>query len=202
MAHPNSAGAVNGPGRHVTLTNGTAGGMKTPGSLSERFSQIQKARQIAARTPAFQAATRGFRGATRALSRGPIRGGTTLRSHNLTLQRGGIHKSAGIHKPVPRGGFVQRGGMAGGRGVTRGAGGFRHMRGTPFRGRGARATGALRGSRGARGGRGGKLSGEALDKELDQYMMKSENYAVTKLNYELDSYMAEQSIQTPTPMET
>ncbi len=68
------------------------------------------------------------------------------------------------------------------------------------RGRGSRGANRRGGSRGGRGGRGrrggkGAPSQEALDKELDSYMMKDPKSAMAKLDEELDSYMEGQDVE-------
>jgi len=94
--------------------------------------------------------------------------------------------------------------VRGGRGQKRGRGGFRALRGgrgnvrrfpvrgrgTMSRGKGGRGRGGRGRGRGGRGGNRGALSTEKLDEDLEQYFQQDSNYQQSKLDEELEGYMA------------
>ena len=141
-------------------------------SLSDRFSQLKPDAALAAGRNQRRATTASYSASARSnivstRRRGQQNGLQGGRRGGPQRGRGG-YRNQGV---LPRGGGVSR------RGRGRGRGGGR---GRSFSGRGGR------------GRRGGKktLSAEALNSELDKYMMKDKDIYSSHLDDELDSYMA------------
>ncbi|KNC97144.1 uncharacterized protein SPPG_07535 [Spizellomyces punctatus DAOM BR117] len=189
MTKPANGNAANGaPARRVVVTKGTNGstGTQANSSLSDRFRQIEIARVASRQAGSRQATVMANR-----LGRGkPMANRGVVNASAFRGARGGLN------------GHVARGGVAKiSRGFARGGSAFRG-RGSFGRGFAARNTfrsgrGGFRGGRG-RGGRGGAPpSKEALDRDLESFMMKDTKYAASKLDNELDEYMAQDSEGTP-----
>ncbi|KAJ3287185.1 hypothetical protein HK104_008724 [Borealophlyctis nickersoniae] len=170
--------------RRVIVPNGQSATNGSTSSLSERFKQIQA-------THVQRPFVNGPPAAPRPLAYAPPRPapyrpvvGPPNALANGFYPRG----RGGIVKP-PRGGFGVYRGRVAVVGSFRGRGGF--VRG----GRGGVPRGGFRGARGGRGGRGrgrgAPASKEALDKELESFMMKDPQSAASKLDEELESYMME-----------
>ncbi|KAI8824120.1 uncharacterized protein EV422DRAFT_307319 [Fimicolochytrium jonesii] len=231
MAKLNAVPATNGAAeRRVVFTNDAqpASAVKPPTSLSDRFTRLHASWSkstprgggggaVAPIGARLQHVGGGFRTAPRAARPlGGAHGGGLFRGVHTRggRFRGGAAAGSGVAGGVfagttVRGGAIGKAGAGargfarGGRGFVRGSRGVGVGRGTGV-GRGGRRGGILRG-RGRGALRSGKpSSADALDKELDAYMLKNKNYAVDKLNSELDDYMAQDSDvnNTPVPMQT
>lgn len=162
---------------------GSRGRGRSTGTLNERFGRVAGRSLAVGRglRRVSTAATQKFNRANAVMQR---RTGQKLRG---TAQAFASQAVRGARRFVrsARGRKTFRGG--GGRGRGGRTGGFRGGRGGRGSVRGGRGRGR---GRGGRSNGGGKLTQESLDADLESYFHKDKNYQQSRLDEEMDEYMA------------